>query len=71
MLIVVSYSRTIINLTKSNQGIEGDISWRDEGEVIGICPDIWLMLRIGAKGIEYPKRFFARDYAGNRLEFSI
>lgn len=25
----------------------------------------------GAKGIEYPKRFFARDYAGNRLEFSI
>ena len=26
--------------------------------------------RTGAKGVEYPKRFFARDYAGNRLEFS-
>ncbi|KAH8811193.1 Glyoxalase/Bleomycin resistance protein/Dihydroxybiphenyl dioxygenase [Xylogone sp. PMI_703] len=25
----------------------------------------------GAKGVEYPKRFFARDYAGNRLEFSV
>ena len=25
----------------------------------------------GAKGAEYPQRFFARDYAGNRLEFSI
>ncbi|ORX39698.1 hypothetical protein BD324DRAFT_648329 [Kockovaella imperatae] len=24
----------------------------------------------GAKGAEYPTRFFARDYAGNRLEFS-
>jgi hypothetical protein len=26
---------------------------------------------LGAKGVEYPKRFFARDYAGNRLEFSL
>jgi hypothetical protein len=25
----------------------------------------------GAKGEEYPQRFFARDYAGNRLEFSL
>jgi len=25
----------------------------------------------GSKGIEYPRRFFARDYAGNRLEFSL
>ncbi|KXT09483.1 hypothetical protein AC579_7828 [Pseudocercospora musae] len=25
----------------------------------------------GAKGAEYPSRFFARDYAGNRLEFSL
>ncbi|KAH8660938.1 hypothetical protein BGZ60DRAFT_414307 [Tricladium varicosporioides] len=25
----------------------------------------------GAQGVEYPKRFFARDYAGNRLEFSV
>ncbi|KAH7134522.1 hypothetical protein B0J13DRAFT_625737 [Dactylonectria estremocensis] len=25
----------------------------------------------GAQGVEYPTRFFARDYAGNRLEFSI
>lgn len=25
----------------------------------------------GAKGVEYPTRFFARDYAGNRLEFSL
>ncbi|CZT13570.1 related to glyoxalase family protein [Rhynchosporium graminicola] len=25
----------------------------------------------GEKGAEYPTRFFARDYAGNRLEFSL
>ncbi|KAJ5600119.1 hypothetical protein N7450_001186 [Penicillium hetheringtonii] len=25
----------------------------------------------GTKGKEYPNRFFARDYAGNRLEFSM
>jgi len=25
----------------------------------------------GAKGVEYPQRFFARDFAGNRLEFSL
>ncbi|KAH8424220.1 hypothetical protein N8T08_010518 [Aspergillus melleus] len=25
----------------------------------------------GEMGVEYPTRFFARDYAGNRLEFSL
>ncbi|CAK3952796.1 Hypothetical predicted protein [Lecanosticta acicola] len=25
----------------------------------------------GAQGKEYPQRFFARDYAGNRLEFTV
>ncbi|KAK3321910.1 hypothetical protein B0H66DRAFT_552905 [Apodospora peruviana] len=25
----------------------------------------------GDKGVEYPTRFFARDYAGNRLEFTV
>ncbi|WOO85358.1 uncharacterized protein LOC62_07G008858 [Vanrija pseudolonga] len=25
----------------------------------------------GSKGVEYPTRFFARDYAGNRLEFNV
>ncbi|KAK3680788.1 hypothetical protein LTR37_021068 [Vermiconidia calcicola] len=25
----------------------------------------------GSKGAEYPQRFFARDFAGNRLEFSL
>ncbi|OAA66981.1 glyoxalase family protein [Niveomyces insectorum RCEF 264] len=25
----------------------------------------------GSKGVEYPRRFFARDYGGNRLEFSL
>ncbi|KAF2420580.1 hypothetical protein EJ08DRAFT_690389 [Tothia fuscella] len=25
----------------------------------------------GSQGVEYPSRFFARDYAGNRLEFSL
>ena len=29
------------------------------------------LMIIGAKGVEYPTRFFARDYAGNRLEFSV
>lgn len=23
------------------------------------------------QGVEYPTRFFARDYAGNRLEFAV
>jgi catechol 2,3-dioxygenase-like lactoylglutathione lyase family enzyme len=27
--------------------------------------------RQGAQGSEYPNRFFARDYAGNLLEFSV
>jgi hypothetical protein len=26
---------------------------------------------VGAKGVEYPQRFFVRDFAGNRLEFSL
>lgn len=26
---------------------------------------------LGAKGVEYPVRFFARDFSGNRLEFSL
>jgi catechol 2,3-dioxygenase-like lactoylglutathione lyase family enzyme len=25
----------------------------------------------GAQGVEYPTRFFVRDFAGNRLEFSV
>ncbi|KKK19028.1 hypothetical protein P175DRAFT_0459710 [Aspergillus ochraceoroseus IBT 24754] len=25
----------------------------------------------GSQGVEYPTRFFARDFAGNRLEFSL
>lgn len=25
----------------------------------------------GAKGVEYPTRFFMRDFAGNRLEFTL
>jgi len=25
----------------------------------------------GAEGLEYPTRFFCRDYGGNRLEFSV
>ncbi|KAL4737847.1 hypothetical protein BDV11DRAFT_190701 [Aspergillus similis] len=25
----------------------------------------------GTRGIEYPSRFFARDFAGNKLEFSL
>ncbi|KAI9371377.1 hypothetical protein BJX61DRAFT_511748 [Aspergillus egyptiacus] len=28
-------------------------------------------LNSGAQGVEYPSRFFARDFAGNRLEFSL
>jgi catechol 2,3-dioxygenase-like lactoylglutathione lyase family enzyme len=30
-----------------------------------------LIIDIGAQGKEYPTRFFARDYAGNRLEFTM
>lgn len=35
----------------------------------GRCAEVCRLL--GSKGVEYPKRFFARDYAGNRLEFSV
>jgi catechol 2,3-dioxygenase-like lactoylglutathione lyase family enzyme len=28
-------------------------------------------LNSGDQGVEYPERFFARDYAGNRLEFTL
>jgi hypothetical protein len=30
-----------------------------------------LLMEKGDQGAEYPQRFFARDYAGNRLEFSL
>lgn len=30
----------------------------------------WLELTL-LQGVEYPTRFFARDYAGNRLEFAV
>jgi hypothetical protein len=33
--------------------------------------DYLSFLIVGTKGKEYPTRFFARDYAGNRLEFSL
>lgn len=28
-------------------------------------------MELTAQGVEYPSRFFCRDYAGNRLEFSV
>jgi hypothetical protein len=38
----------------------------------GLLADVlWLIFVLGAKGVEYPQRFFARDFAGNRLEFSL
>jgi hypothetical protein len=38
----------------------------------GLLADaLWLIFVLGAKGVEYPQRFFARDFAGNRLEFSL
>lgn len=33
--------------------------------------DYLLITDIGAQGKEYPTRFFARDFAGNQLEFTI
>jgi len=42
------------------EGKDGRDGWKRE----------WL-IGVGAKGVEYPTRFFARDYAGNRLEFSL
>lgn len=48
--------------------------WRGGGaSVSSILNHHWagLILPTGDKGVEYPERFFARDYAGNRLEFSI
>jgi hypothetical protein len=39
--------------------------------VRGHLEDWFADLMAGAQGVEYPSRFFARDYAGNRLEFSL
>ncbi|KAK5446652.1 hypothetical protein LTS15_009584 [Exophiala xenobiotica] len=39
------------------------VSWKTRANM-NLC-------NIGAKGVEYPQRFFARDFAGNRLEFSL
>jgi hypothetical protein len=39
--------------------------WRE------MMADWWIFASSGAKGVEYPQRFFARDFAGNRLEFSL
>lgn len=36
-----------------------------------ILDTILIMYLAGSKGKEYPERFFARDYAGNCLEFTI
>ncbi|KAK7885194.1 hypothetical protein LTR67_010685 [Exophiala xenobiotica] len=40
------------------------LDWKLSPLVLGLS-------HVGAKGVEYPQRFFARDYAGNRLEFSL
>lgn len=32
---------------------------------------IYYHINLGAEGLEYPTRFFVRDYAGNRLEFTV
>ena len=36
-----------------------------------VLADRGCFVLLGAKGVEYPQRFFARDFAGNRLEFSL
>ena len=48
------------------QFIKIDVSLSRENEVADS-----LLVAVGAKGVEYPQRFFARDFAGNRLEFSL
>jgi hypothetical protein len=37
-----------------------------------VCHRIHMLIQVltGAQGKEYPQRFFARDFAGNRLEFT-
>lgn len=44
------------------------MSTHEAGYCRGNGTNGWLT---GAKGVEYPTRFFARDYAGNRLEFTL
>ena len=41
------------------------------GGLKGALADQGCFVLLGAKGVEYPQRFFARDFAGNRLEFSL
>ncbi|OWZ41906.1 hypothetical protein C356_03674 [Cryptococcus neoformans c45] len=38
---------------------------------IGSWADSFLFFLLPRKGVEFPTRFFARDFAGNRLEFSV
>ncbi|OWZ77647.1 hypothetical protein C366_03792 [Cryptococcus neoformans Tu401-1] len=40
-------------------------------KVIGSWADSFLFFLSPRKGVEFPTRFFARDFAGNRLEFSV
>ncbi|OXC69019.1 hypothetical protein AYX13_02308 [Cryptococcus neoformans] len=40
-------------------------------KAIGSWADSFLFFLSPRKGVEFPTRFFARDFAGNRLEFSV
>lgn len=46
------------------------VSWCRAGVVL-VDLQFADIVGLGSKGVEYPVRFFARDYAGNRLEFSL
>ena len=63
-------SRTVVCLYFILIGFSVEVDYN--GWDLGWSGCCWLIPRCsGAKGVEYPQRFFARDYAGNRLEFSL
>lgn len=51
---------------------EHHVKGKEEGDKAApMAADMPGIADSGAKGVEYPTRFFARDFAGNRLEFSL
>jgi hypothetical protein len=64
-VIVVAVGLWLVDLVKGGCG-----EWKFDEPYLCVRIDV-LSVMLGEKSVEYPKRFFARDYAGNRLEFSL
>jgi hypothetical protein len=43
----------------------------NSGSKVYAASSLHVWAHADAQGVEYPTRFFARDFAGNRLEFAV